>query len=96
MFKDFFKGCSSIHRRKMELMILTYGLSKETATTIMIFYKNIKQGFVHLMATPTSSILSLVSCKEICECHVCLYLAKTMSIDLIKENGFTLKQARSR
>ena len=42
LFIDFFKAFDSIQREKMEQMILTYGLLKETVTTIMMLYKNIK------------------------------------------------------
>ena len=54
----------SIHREKMEQILLAYGLPKETVTAIMIYiYKN--------------------------------KILRTLR-DLIKENDFTLKKARSK
>ena len=40
LFVDFSKAFDSIHREKMEQILLTYGLSKETVTAIMMLYKN--------------------------------------------------------
>ena len=42
LFVDFTKAFDSIHRGKMELILLAYGLPKETAAAIMILYKNTK------------------------------------------------------
>ena len=42
LFVDFFKALDSIHRRKMEQILLTYGFPKETTTAIMMLYKNTK------------------------------------------------------
>ena len=39
---DFFKAFDSIHREKMEQILLTYGLSKETVAAIMMLYKDTK------------------------------------------------------
>ena len=39
---DFTKAFDSIHRRKMEQILLAYGLPKETVAAIMIFYRNPK------------------------------------------------------
>ena len=41
-FIDFSKAFDYIHRRKMELILLTYGLPKETITAIMMLYRNTK------------------------------------------------------
>ena len=38
----FFKAFGSIHRGKMKQILLTYVLSKETVTTMMMLYKNMK------------------------------------------------------
>ena len=42
LFVDFFKAFNSIHRGKMEQILLTYGLHKETVAAIMMLYKNTK------------------------------------------------------
>ena len=46
LFVDFSKAFDSIHRGKMEQTLLTYGLSKETVTDIMMLYKNTKYLFI--------------------------------------------------
>ena len=42
LFVDFSKAFDSIHRGKIEQILLSYGLSEETVTAIMILYKNTK------------------------------------------------------
>ena len=42
LFVDFTKAFDSIHRGKMELILLAYGLSKETVPAITILYGNTK------------------------------------------------------
>ena len=42
MFVDFFSAFDSIHKGKMEQILLAYDFPKETVTAIMIFYKSIK------------------------------------------------------
>ena len=42
LFVDFSKAFDSIHRGKMEQILLAYGLSKETFAAIIILYKNMK------------------------------------------------------
>ena len=42
LFVDFTKAFDSIHRGKMEQILLAYGLPKETVTAIMILYRNTK------------------------------------------------------
>ena len=39
---DTIKAFDSMHRAKMEQILLTYGLPKETVTAIMMLYKNTK------------------------------------------------------
>ena len=41
-FADFSKAFDSIHRGKMEQILLAYGLPKETVKAIMMLYRNIK------------------------------------------------------
>ena len=45
LFVDFMKAFDSIHRGKMEQILLTYGLPKETVTAIMMLYRNTKAKF---------------------------------------------------
>ena len=40
LFVDFSKAFDSIHRGKMEQILLAYGIPKETVATIMILYRN--------------------------------------------------------
>ena len=42
LFIDFTKAFDSIHRGKMEQILLAYSIPKETVTAIMILYRNIK------------------------------------------------------
>ena len=42
LFVDFTKAFDSIHRGKMEQILLAYGLPKETVAAIMIHYRNTK------------------------------------------------------
>ena len=41
-FVDFTKAFDSIHRGKVEQILLAYGLPKETVTAIMMLYRNTK------------------------------------------------------
>ena len=42
LFVDFAKAFDSIHRGKMEQILLAYGLPKETIAIIMMLYRNTK------------------------------------------------------
>ena len=42
LFVDFTKAFDSIHREKMEQILLAYGLPKETVAAITILYRNTK------------------------------------------------------
>ena len=42
LFVDFAKAFDSIHRGKMEQILLAYGLPKEPVTAIMMLYRNTK------------------------------------------------------
>ena len=42
LFVDFTKAFDSIHRGKMEQILLAYGLPKETVAAIMMLYRNTK------------------------------------------------------
>ena len=44
LFVDFIKAFHSIHRGKMEQILLTYGLPNETVAAMMMLYRNTKDG----------------------------------------------------
>ena len=92
LFADISKAFDSIHRGKVEQIILTYGLSAKTVTAIMILNKDMKvkvrmeTGFFDIVASvlpgyTTLALYLFITCLD--------YVLRT-SIDLIKENGFTL------
>ena len=54
LFVDFTKAFDSIHRGKMELILLAYGLPKKTVAAIMILYRNTK---VKVVTRNTSTLL---------------------------------------
>ena len=83
----------SIHRGKMEQILLTYGLPKETVTAIMMLYKNTKVKspdgdtvyfniVAHLLQGDTLAPSLFIICLD--------YMLQTF-IDLMKENSFMLK-----
>ena len=84
----------------MEQILLAYGLLKEAAVAILILYKNRKAMICSLdgdidffdIAAGVFQGDTLVPYLFI----IFLDYILKMSIDLIKENGFTLKKARSR
>ena len=55
LFVDFTKAFDSIHRGKMEQILLAYGLPKETVAAIMMLYRNTKVKSVPRMKTQTTS-----------------------------------------
>ena len=57
LFVDFTKAFDSIHRGKMEQILLAYGLSKETVAAITILYRNTKWKYVHRMVKQNTSSL---------------------------------------
>ena len=100
LFVDFSQAFDSIHRGNKEQILLAYGFLKETITAIMMFYKNTKVNVcspdgdtdfldivVGVLQSDTLAPYLFV---------ICLDYVLRPSIDLIKENGFTLKKARSR
>ena len=86
LFADFFKAFDSIHRGKMEQIILVSGLRKETVTAIMMFYKNLK-AMVHLFNSDTDFFDTVMGVLQ----GDTLPVLQTR-IDLIKENGFALNK----
>ena len=99
-FVDFSKSFDSIHRGKMEQMLLEYGLPKETLTAIMMLYKNTK---VKVRSsdgdTDFFDIVAGVLQGDTLALYVfiiCLDNVLWTKIDLKEENGFTLEKARSK
>ena len=96
MFVDFSKAFDTIHRGKTEKILLTYGPPKDTVTSVMIRYKNMKAkvrlpdgdtdffniGVGVLQGDTLATYLSII-------CPDCLL---RMSIDLIKENDIIQKR----
>ena len=100
LFVDFSKAFDSIHRKKMEQMLLTYSVPKETAAAIMMLYKNTK---VKVRSPEGDTdyfdiVAGLLQGDTLAPYLfiVCLDYVLQLSIDLIKENGFTLVKERSR
>ena len=100
LFEDFSKAFDSIHRGKMEQILLTYDLSKETIAAIMMLYKNMKVK-VHSPDGDTDffDIVAGVLQGDTLALYLFIisldFMLRT-SVDLMKENGFTLAKARSR
>ena len=100
LFVDFTKAFSSIHRGKMEQILLAYGLPKEPVAAIMIPYRNTKvkvrspdgdtEYFDNVAGVLQGNTLApylFIICLD--------YMLRT-SIDKIRENGFELTKKRSR
>ena len=100
LFVDFTKAFDSIHRGKMEQILLAYGLPKETVAAITILYRNTK---VKVRSpdgdTKYFDIVARVLQGDTLAPYlfiICLdYILRT-SIDKIRENGFELTKKRSR
>ena len=100
LFVDFTKAFDSIHRGKMEQILLAYSIPKETVTAIMILYRNTK---VKVRSpdgdTDYFDIVSGVLQGDTLVPYlfiICLDYVFRTSIDKIKENGFELTKKRSR
>ena len=96
---DFSKAFDSIHRRKMEQILLAYSLLKETVTAIMMLYKNTK---VKVCSpdedTDYFDIIGSVLQGDTLAPYpfiICLDYALRMSIDFMKENSFKLAKERN-
>ena len=100
IFVDFTKTSDSIHRGKMEQILLAYGLPKETIVAIMMLYRNTKVKVrspdgdtdyfnieAGVLQGDTLASYHFIICQD--------YMLRT-SIDKMKENGFKLTKRRSR
>ena len=100
LFVDFSKIFDSIHREKMEQILLPYRLSKETVAAIMMLYKNTKvkvrfrdgdTDYFDIVAGVLQGDTLAPYLFIICEDDVL-----RTSIDEMKNNGFKLAKERSR
>ena len=100
LFVEFTKAFDSIPRGKMELILLAYGLLKETVAAIMSLYRNTTVKVrspdgdtdyfdivARVLQGDTLASYLFIICQD--------YVLRT-SIDKIKENGFELTKKRSR
>ena len=99
-FVDFTKAFDSIHRGKMEEILLSYGIPKETVVAITILYRNTK---VKVRSpdgdTDYFDIVAGVLQRDTLAPYlfiICLDYVLRTSTDKIKENGFELTKKRSR
>ena len=100
IFVDFTKAFDSIHRGKMEQILLAYGIPKETVAAITILYRNTK---VKVRSpdgdTEYFDIVARVLQGDTLAPYffiICLDYVLGTSIDKIRENGFELTKKRSR
>ena len=100
LFVDFIKAFDSIHRGKMEQILLAYGIPKETVSAITILYRNTKMK----VCSPDGDtdyfdiVAGVLQGNTLAACLFIIsldYVLRTL-IDKIKENGFELTKKRSR
>ena len=100
LFVDFTKAFDSIHRGKMEQILLADGLPKETVAAIMILYRNTKVKVCSPDGdTEYFNIVAGVLQGDTLAPYlfiICLDYVLRTSIDKIRENGFELTKKRSR
>ena len=100
LFVNFTKAFDSIHRGKMELILLAYGLPKETVAAIMILYKNTKvkvrspDGDTEYFDIVAGVLQGDTLAPYLC--IICLDYVLRTSIDKIREKGFELTKKRSK
>ena len=99
IFHEYTKAFDSIHRKKMEQILLAYSILKETVA-ITIFYRNTK---VKVRSpdrdTKYFDIVAGVQQGDTLAPYlfiICLDYELRTSIDKIKQNGFELTKKRSR
>ena len=99
-FVDFTKAFDSIHREKMEQILLAYGLLKETVAAIMMLYRNTKVK-VHSLYEDTDYFDTVAGVLQEDTLApylfiICLDYVLRTSIDKMKDNSFKLTKERSR
>ena len=100
LFVDFTKAFDSIHRGKMEQILLAYGLPKESVATITILYRNIKVK----VSSPDGDTEYFDIVAGVLQGYtvatylfiICLDYVLRTSIDKIRKNGFELTKKRNR
>ena len=100
LFVNFTKAFDSIHRGKMEQILLAYGLPKETAAAITILYRNTKVK----VRSPDGDTEYFYIVAGVLQGNtltpylfiICLDYVLRTSIDKIRENGFKQTKKRSR
>ena len=99
LFVDFAKAFNSIHRGKMEQILLAYGLPKETVAAIMMLYRNTKVKVCYPDGdTDYFDIVAGVLQGDTLAPYrfiICLDYVLRTSIDKMKDNGFKLIKERS-
>ena len=100
LFADFSKTFDSIHRGKMEQILLAYGHPKEIIAAIMMLSKNTK---VKVRSpngdTDFFDIVAGVLQEDTLASYlfiICLDLRASTLVDLMKDNGLMLAKTRSR
>ena len=100
LFVDFTKAFNSIHRGKMEQILLAYSLPKETIAAITILYRNTKVKVCSLDGdTEYFNIVAGVLQEDTLAPYlfiICLDYTLKASMDKIRENSFELTKKRSR
>ena len=99
LFVNFTKAFDSIHRGKMEQILLAFGLPKETVATIMILYRNTKVKVRSPDGDTKYFIVAGVLQGDMLAPHlfiICLYYELRTSIYKIRENGFELTKKSGR
>ena len=100
LFVDLAKAFDSIHRGKMEQILLAYGLPKETVSAIIMLYRNTK-GKVRSLDGDIDyfDIIADVLQGDTLAPYlftICIENVLKTSIDRMKDNGFKLTKERSR
>ena len=100
LFINFTKAFDSIHRGKMEQILLTYDLPNKTVAAIMMLYRNTKVK-VHSPDGNTDYFDIVVDVRQgdtLTPYLLIIYLDYVLrtSVDKMKENGFKLRKERSR
>ena len=99
-FVNFSKAFGSMHKGKMEQILVAYGLPKETIVVIMMLYKNTKVKVRSLDGdTDYFDIVAGVMQGDTLAPYlfiICLFYVLRMSIDKMKDNNFKLAKERSR
>ena len=100
LFVDFTKAFDSIHRGKMEQILLAYGLPEETVAAIMILYRNtkVKVGSPDGHTDYFDIVAGVLQGDTLAPYLfiICLDYVLRTSIDNIRENGFELTKKGSR